>query len=450
MSTATTTGLQTAEQLVVAAALVDAHARQQVLDQIHPEDVAEQPVRRILETMSVITLEGLEPDMVLVGEYLKRDGDWLAIQKLIEIGELPKQTPQSVTQTQLYIDMVLDDARTRRAVKAAQGIIDRVKVDPSIDVEAELAKALAPVTSGVASHKRMAGWNSDTIPEFRQWVEDTWNEVAEPDYVPSGFKGLDTMLRGGFHKGNLITVGARPGMGKTAFGISLAMNAVRAGYRTAFFSAEMTTREVLRRASAEYTGLTTVLIDKRGPAGHDSLEVRRQQYLEKLANEFITLPLYVDDMTSPTVDYMTERVKKLGDIDFVIFDYIHLAGDRGPGNGESQEARISEISRKLALMAKSLEVPVVALAQLSRAVEQRQSEEFVPSLSDLRDSGMVEANSHVVLLLYRRRYYVELGRLQDDGNSDRMRVIVAKNRDGSTGSTELNFDPSTNKLSDRG
>src|SRR5690606_17974472 len=196
------------------AAIVDAHARQQVLDQIQPEDVAEQPVRRILETVSAITLEGLEPDMVLVGEYLKRDGDWLTIQKLIEIGELPKQTPQSVTQTQLYIAMVLDDARTRRAVKAAQSIIDRVKVDPSLDVEAELSKALAPVTSGVVSHKRMAGWNSDTIPEFRQWVEDNWNGVVEPDYVPSGFKKLDDMMRGGFHKGNLITVGARPGVGK--------------------------------------------------------------------------------------------------------------------------------------------------------------------------------------------------------------------------------------------
>src|SRR5690606_24371193 len=236
----------------------------------------------------------------------------------------------------------------------------------------------------------------------------------------------------------------------TMFAISLAMNAVRAGYRTAFFSAEMTTRDILRRASAEHTGLTTVLIDKRGPAGHDHREARRKQYLEKLANAFINLPLYVDDMTSPTVDYMTERVRKLGGIDLVIFDYIHLAGDRGPGNGESQEARISEISRKLAHMAKSLNVPVVALAQLSRAVEQRQSEEFVPSLSDLRDSGMVEANSHVVLLLYRRRYYVDLGRLQDDGNSDRMRVIVAKNRDGSTGGVELDCDPPTNKLSERG
>src|SRR5690606_28063943 len=76
------------------------------------------------------------------------------------------------------------------------------------------SKALAPVTSGVVSHKRMAGWNSDTIPEFRQWVEDNWNGVVEPDYVPSGFKKLDDMMRGGFHKGNLITVGARPGVGK--------------------------------------------------------------------------------------------------------------------------------------------------------------------------------------------------------------------------------------------
>src|SRR5690606_15710892 len=224
---------------------------------------------------------------------------------------------------------------------------------------------------------------SDLLPGYLDDVVANWHETNDPTFIPTGLTGVDRLLRGGMRPGELVIVGARPGMGKTAWALQVANNVARTGKRVLVVSAEMTATALIRRARAEFAGIAAPRLDRRGPTGHPKLDAQRDEYLRLMREEMIHLPIYIDDTPRPSVAYMLDKAKRLGNIDLVIFDYLGLAND-GLGANASANDRMTKVSTDLMMMAKDLNIPVIALSQLNRSVEQQKP--YIPSLSNLRDS----------------------------------------------------------------
>jgi replicative DNA helicase len=211
----------------------------------------------------------------------------------------------------------------------------------------------------------------------------------------------------------------------------------------------MTARAMLRRAAAEFTGIATWLVDKPGDLGDERNRKMRATYMAKVKNDLAQLPVWVDDRSNPTTQYMREVVERIGDVSFVVFDYLSLSGEVSKRDNEVD--RMTAVSLGLQRLAKDYKIPVLALAQLNRSVEGdgNRRNEYRPALSHIRDSGQIEANAHNVWLLYRRLYYVQQGMLEAKFDErDVMDVHVGKNREGETGVTRLSFDGGTFSLRD--
>jgi replicative DNA helicase len=246
--------------------------------------------------------------------------------------------------------------------------------------------------------------------------------------VPTGFKLLDKML-GGLQKSDLVILAARPGVGKTSLAISLAQNAARKyGKRVAVFSLEMSNEQLVQRMLAAETGIDSQRLRLGDIQGEEEWHK-----LMEAAGALSDAPIFIDD--TPAVSAMELRTKARRlyaehDLDLIVVDYLQLMqGDR---RSENRVQEISAISRGLKGLARELNIPVLALSQLSRAVESRQDKR--PILSDLRESGSIEQDADVVMFIYREEMYNE-----DTEKQNIADVLVAKHRNGPTGSVSLFF-----------
>ncbi len=299
-----------------------------------------------------------------------------------------------------------------------------------------------------------------------------------------GLSGLTTGLEtvnaktGGLHSSDLIILAGRPGMGKTALGTNIAFNTARrflqdqedgiapeksAGGPVAFFSLEMSADQLATRILAEQSGISSEAL-RMG-------KISQQDFrnLARAAAELETLPLYIDDTPGLTIAALRTRARRLKrqrGIGFVVVDYLQLLQGAGGKGNENRVQEISEISRGLKTLAKELGVPVLALSQLSRAVEQREDKR--PQLSDLRESGSIEQDADIVLFIYREEYYVASREPKHPAEGDDAKIweahaqwqadmnrvyqmaelIVAKQRHGATGKVKLKFDAKITRFSD--
>jgi replicative DNA helicase len=261
--------------------------------------------------------------------------------------------------------------------------------------------------------------------------------------VPTGLMDLDAIL-GGLGPSDLTILGGRPSMGKTALGLNIAVNAARAGHTVAFFSMEMSAEQLSLRILAGMTGIGSDQMRRGDISEQEFMALNDAQLLLK------TIPLEIEDrpaMTVQAIRLAAEKVKRRAGLGLIVIDYLQLA--KPDRERESRTVDITEVSAGLKGIAKTLNVPVLALAQLSRAVEQRDDKR--PQLADLRDSGAIEQDADQVLFLYRDEYYAS--RSEPDPQDrrrpeweDRMQrargvaeVIVAKNRHGRTGDVRLTF-----------
>lgn len=262
--------------------------------------------------------------------------------------------------------------------------------------------------------------------------------------VGTGLIDLDGIL-GGLAKSDLCIVGARPSMGKTVLGVNISVNAAKAGHPTAFFSLEMSGEQLAMRFLAGETGISTDAM-RRG-----SLDVNDFERLSRSTERTREIPLYIEDKPALMVSEIraiAEQIKRQHGLELIVVDYLGLA--RPDKQRESRVVDITEVSAGLKAIAKSLDVPVVCLAQLSRQVEQRDDKR--PMLSDLRDSGAIEQDADQVIFIYREEYY--LGRTEPDIQDPRRaewerkmqashgvaELIVAKNRHGRIGTATVRFD----------
>jgi replicative DNA helicase len=281
---------------------------------------------------------------------------------------------------------------------------------------------------------------------LREYLDEFWETpgIVSPfagtiGSIRSGYMDLDQLL-GGFHRSDLVVMAARPGVGKSALLLNLARNAaVGQNARVAIFTIEMSSDQLVHRFLASESGidLSRIRVGQRG-------EFEEQRLMDATA-ALHPLEIYIDDSSVVTIAQLQAKLRRIaqqaGGIDLVVIDYLQLMH----GSGRYRDNRVqevSEISRGLKMLARDLDVPIIAAAQLSRAIEQRHP--HVPMLSDLRESGSIEQDADVVMFLYREDSYVSRDQWEMSNPADTYpegvtQVIVAKHRNGPTGKVHLRF-----------
>jgi replicative DNA helicase len=321
---------------------------------------------------------------------------------------------------------------------------------------------------------------SDATKEALEMAERALNSGGHLSGITTGLDSLNSKI-GGLHKSDLIIVAGRPGMGKSALATNMAFSAAQrllrdvedgidpakaAGAGVALFSLEMSADQLATRILAEQSGMSSESLRMGKISQHEFRDLARA------AAALQSLPLYIDDTPGLTIAALRTRARRLKrqkGIGMIVVDYLQLLQGTGRNSNDNRVNEISEISRGLKTLAKELEVPVIGLSQLSRAVEQREDKR--PQLSDLRESGSIEQDADIVLFIYREDYYLKAQEVEmptpDEaaGNIDRVakyedwrkkydqvagraEIIVAKQRHGSTGVVRVRFDGRTTKFSD--
>lgn len=419
-----------AERAVLGALMIDPDAIIKVANFLRAEDFYRERHGWIYDAMASLN-ERHEPlDFVTLTDELERRGQLEEVGGPAYLSDLINSTP-----TAIYVDhyarIVERTAVLRRLISAA-GKIAELAYDESQDVDDVVDRA-EQIIFGV-SESRI---HRDLTP-IRAIIGDV---VERIDFltrnrdtlmgVPTGFTDLDRIL-GGMQKSDLVILAGRPGMGKTSFALSIALNAARRNQaRVAVFSLEMSNEQLVQRLLS----METAIDSHRLRLGH--LQEEEWPILMEAANQLGATPIFIDDTPAASVNDLRTKARRLyaeHGLDMILIDYMQLMTGSGGGNGrnENRQQEISYISRSLKSLARELNVPVIALSQLSRAVEARSDKR--PMLSDLRESGSIEQDADVVLFIYREDYYVE-----DSDRQNIADVLVAKHRHGSTGNISLFF-----------
>ena len=419
-----------AERAVLGSLLIDPDAIIKVANFLRVEDFFRERHGWLYDVMMTLH-ERREPlDFVTVVDELERRGQLEEIGGPAYITDLIGGTPTSIN-VDFYARIVERTALLRRLIAAA-GQIAELAYDESQDVEDVIDRA-ETLVFGVSE----ARIHRDLMP-IRAIMG---NVVDRIDFltrnkdtlmgVPTGFTMLDRLL-GGMQKSDLIILAARPAMGKTSLAINVAQNAAkRYNARVAIFSLEMSNEQLAQRLLSMETGIDSHRL-RLGQLHEEEWPI-----LLEAANVLAGTNIFIDDTPAASVNEIRTKCRRLyaeHGLDMVLIDYMQLMSGQGGGGGrnENRQQEISYISRSLKSLARELNVPVIALSQLSRAVESRSDKR--PMLSDLRESGSIEQDADVVLFIYRDDYYDENSEQQNIAD-----VIVAKHRHGSTGTVSLYF-----------
>jgi replicative DNA helicase len=325
-----------------------------------------------------------------------------------------------------YQKLVLEYAQKRRVIQITEKIMENTK-------EKDITKTLNEGIQDLMAVEQEQ--IDDDTGEIRNSLIDLYmdceKDLGEIVGIPSGFHYLDR-LTGGFQESDLVIIGARPSMGKTAFALNIALNAAREDI-SLFFSFEMSKKQLLKRLA----GLTGKIDSLKMKNPKREFHEEDWQNFSDAIGKITNVNLHIFDRASMDVAYIWSKVRKIRreygaeKRILVVIDYLQLIeGDQN--SRQFRQAEISEISRRLKMMARELNVVVIALSQLSRGVESRQDKR--PILSDLRESGQIEQDADLIAFLYRDDYYAK-----DSPEKDKLEVILAKHRNGPTGTVELGF-----------
>jgi replicative DNA helicase len=422
-----------AEQSVLGAILVRPEVMDRVADLLTPKDFYRQAHSRIYQAILDLYNRHEPVDLVSVTALLKERGHLEGVGGPVFLAGLSEQVGFAAN-ADYYARLVHDKAVLRRLLDCSQEIAGAC-LAPVENVEEFLDWAEHRVFQ-IAEAKIRLGFHpiEELVNKEMETLTAIWHrEAGRITGVPSGFKDLDN-LTAGFQKSDLIIIAARPSMGKTALALNIAFNAAypkeeNKPVPVAFFSLEMSKEQLVRR-----------LLSSEGHI--DASHLRRafltdQEWedIQGAAGKLMDAPIYIDDTPAATVLEIrgkSRRLKAEGKLGLVIVDYLQLM--RGRGDAPSREQEISEISRSLKALAKELAVPVIALSQLSRKVEDRDKYKR-PILSDLRESGAIEQDADVVLFIYRDEVYRE-----DSPDKGTAEVKIGKQRNGPSGQTiKLSF-----------
>ena len=414
-----------AEQAVIGAMLIDPACVAEVIELLRPEDFYAEEHQRIFETIYSMFNSARKIDPVTVLDQLKAQGYYDDAGGRAYLMQLMEVTPTSANVKE-YAAIVRDKSMLR-AIATAAGEIQTMAFSGAGSAAeiAELAEQKIYAVRQGREIKGLAPIKSIIMDLYAQLDERSRSDSDIPG-LTTGFRDLDVALTG-LNKSDLILVAARPGMGKTAFALNIALNAAKAsGKAVAVFQLEMSKDQLAARFLASEALLDSQKLKTGNHNQDDWIKIARA------TSVLAKTHLFVDDNPAITIAEIKAKCRRLGDsLGLIVIDYIQLM-QTGGRRSENRVQEVAEISRGLKIMAKELNVPVVCLSQLSRAAEQRADKR--PMLSDLRESGAIEQDADIVMFIYRDDYY--------DAESDDKNVaeiILAKNRHGATGTVELQW-----------
>jgi replicative DNA helicase len=421
-----------AERALLGAILLEQESLPRVVEVLKPADFYKEGHRRIFATM-IALFERSEPvDLLTLTEELRRAG---ALEEVGGPAALAALVEEAATAAHLgsYATIVREKALVRELIRIATEIVQQ-GFEAKEDVDSLLDQAEQQIFQ--ISERRMQGSAlavRSILKETFEYIERLYERKERVTGLPTGFEKLDE-LTSGLQASDFIIVAGRPSMGKSAFALNIAKHAgVDLGKRVLILSLEMSREQVVQRLLCAEARVDS----HRVRTGY--LEPKDWPRLTNAAGRLAEAPIFIDDTAGLTVleaRAKARRMKAEHGLDLVVIDYIQLM--RGRGSLENRQQEISEISRALKAMAKELRVPVVALSQLSRAVETRPTREHRPQLSDLRESGALEQDSDLILFLYRPERYKEQSEIPPE-QQNLAEVIVGKQRNGPTGTVYLTF-----------
>lgn len=431
------------EEAVLGAMMIDKKGVDEVIDILQPEAFYKEAHQHIFEAIVQLFTDTQPIDLLTVSAQLKKNakldlagGDFYLIQLTQKIS--------SSAHIEFHSRIILQKFIQRSLIRISNEIIEE-SYDETTDVFDLLDKAesrLYEVTQG--NIKRSSETAQSLVIQAKKRIEEIAGKEGLSG-VATGFEKLDEVTSG-WQPSDLIIIAARPGMGKTAFVLSMARNiAIDFGHPVAVFSLEMSSVQLITRLISSETGLSSEKL-RTG-----KLEKHEWEQLSIKVKNLEKAPLYIDDTPSLSIFDLRAKARRLSSqygIKLIIIDYLQLmtAGGSAKGGG-NREQEISTISRNLKALAKELNVPVIALSQLSRAVETRGSSKR-PLLSDLRESGAIEQDADIVSFIYRPEYY-KIDEWDDEEQSPtagQAEFIIAKHRNGSLENVRLKFIGSLGKF----
>ncbi len=415
-----------AEQSVLGSMLLDREAIIAAQEILRPEDFYKESHRAIFAAVADLFNRGEAVDLVTLSEELRHREQLESVGGLSYLATVAAVVP-SAANVEHYAKIVEEKAVLRSLSAAATRILSRV-YQPTEDLEVLLDDAERLILE-IAQRRTVRGYESlkEVLHRTLDQIEFLYMNKGQLTGVPSGFADLDN-LTSGLQPSDLVVIAARPSMGKTQLGLNLARYAaVEKNLAVAIFSLEMSAEQLAMRLLA-------------AEAGVDSQRLRtgqlNEEHWKRLGQALVRLgdaPVYIDDTPAISVTELRARSRRIRQehrLDLILVDYLQLM--QGHGRAENRQQEISEISRSLKALARELRVPVVAMSQLSRAVEARTDKH--PMLSDLRESGAIEQDADLVAFIYRDDYYH-----RDSEKPNIAEVIIAKQRNGPVGVIELLF-----------
>ena len=417
-----------AEKAVLGSMLTKKSAVADAVEILKGPDFYRESHRIVFETMKTLYHDDVPVDIVTLSEQLAKDG-------LLEktggpgvIASLANAVP-SASNVTYYANIVREKADLRNLLNAANDISAMV-YDGEDDVSTIIDKSEKRIMD-VSSRRNVGDFESlqDIVVDTIARINVIYEAHGGLTGIPTDFADLDK-LTSGLQPSDLILVAARPSMGKTAFTLNIASNVAIRGKKTvAFFSLEMSKSQLMQRILCSEAGLDAQKV-RIGDLPNGEWE-----RLIDLADVIGKAPLYIDDTAGIQINELRSKARRLKaqhGLDLIIIDYLQLMQGSGKISGDNRQAEIAEISRSLKALARELDVPIIALSQLSRSVESRQIKR--PMLSDLRESGSLEQDADIVMFLYRDDYYDP-----DSEKKNITEVIVAKHRNGPVATVELFF-----------
>lgn len=423
-----------AEQAILGSMLTDKDAVISSIEILKEDSFYREDNKAIFAAMLNLYSKNEPIDIITVKAELVETGNFERVGGIEYLASLPDKVPTTAN-VEKYIKIVDEKFMLRNLLQSANQLI-ALGYDETEEVDKILDKAEKEIFD-LTQKKNTTGYSSikDVLVESFAELEKLYNQKGHITGVSTGFSDLDYKTSG-FHGSELIILAARPAMGKSAFAINIATNAaVQSKIPVAIFNLEMSKEQIGNRILCSEAMVDSNKI-KTG-------QIEDQDWI-KLASTLGILsdaPIYIDDTAGISIMEIRAKCRKLKmekNIGLIVIDYLQLIQGSGKRNS-SRENEISEISRSLKILAKELDVPVIALSQLSRGAEKRDDKR--PMLSDLRESGAIEQDADIVMFIYRDDYYNE-----NSEEKNVAEIIMAKHRGGSTGTVKLAWMPSFTKF----
>ena len=470
-----------AEQALLGAILVNNDALNRVADFLASDHFFIPVHGRIYEAIQRVVEKEQIANPITLKTYFENDEALDAVGGATYLARLASSAA-TIVNAREYARQIHEHRIRRRLIEIGEDMVNDA-YDPSVDESAEdqierSEKSLFDLAEAGRNDRDFRGFR-DVIADTLKVMEAAFRQDSGMTGVATGLRDLDDLL-GGLHRSDLVVLAARPAMGKTAFATNVSFNAARRyragvdeagnarvedGAVVGFFSLEMSAEQLVGRILAEESGIPSEML-RRG-----NINARDFEAVVRASQALVDIPLFIDDTPALTIGALRTRARRLKrqhGLSLIVVDYLQLVRPSGRTNADNRVQEVSEVTQGLKALAKELDAPVLALSQLSRAVEQREDKR--PLLSDLRESGSIEQDADVVMFLYREDYYLQrqepqpkAGEAETDPKfrerlenwQERMdnkkgitKTIVAKQRHGATGDVDIYFDAATTKYTD--